>query len=64
MEEVVWKVTQPNGKVEVTGPGRGKLHFVPPLEITEKTPKSQYYSIETWNMMRTRLIELGEMESK
>lgn len=49
---------------EVGQVGTTKMPFCAPFEVTEKTPKGQLYTIETWNAMRQCLIENGLMEPK
>lgn len=62
-DEITWTVTEPDGRVTVQS-NRKKIPFVQEFEVTDKTPKNQLFTIEMWNKMRQRLLELGEMEPK
>lgn len=63
MQVITHTVTEPNGKVTKQS-SMEKLSFAAPFEINDKTPKNQLYTINKWNEMRQRLLDLGEMEPK
>lgn len=63
MNEVTWTVTEANGQVKTVGKIE-QLPYLEAFEVTDKTPKAQLVTINGWNSMRARLIELGEMKAK
>ena len=63
MSEVTWTVTAPNGEVKVTS-NRKKLKYRDAFEIKETASKGQAAGAASFNEMRQRLLDLGEMETK
>jgi hypothetical protein len=63
MNEVTWTVTEASGKSAVVT-SQPKIPFLHEIEITDKMPKGQLAFAENYNMMRKRLIELNQMESR
>jgi hypothetical protein len=63
MPDIQWTVTEASGEVKTTS-DRKKLAYRQAFEITEKTPKGQAAGASSFNEMRQRLLDLGEMESK
>lgn len=43
---------------------RPKLAYRPAFKISDKTPESQVAGAKSFNEMRQRLLDLGEMETK
>lgn len=58
-----WTVGERSGEVKTTT-NRKKLAFRPAYSVTKDTPKNQVAPSNSFNEMRQRLLDIGEMESK
>lgn len=56
-----WTVGERSGDVKTN---RKKLTYRPAFKVTKDTPETQVAGANSFNEMRERLLELGEMESK
>lgn len=55
---------QPKQRSIPNDAGRAQLAYREAFEFNDKTPKAQLVTIESFNEMRLRLLELGEMKQK
>lgn len=62
-EEIVWTVTEPNGTVTTSKPREKVPHYIE-VKITKTMDDNTKAWYEKFNIMRNRLFEIGEMESK
>lgn len=58
-----WTVGERSGEVKKTS-GKPKIEHYPAYAIDEKTAKGQVLGAQRFNIMRQRLLDVGEMESK
>lgn len=61
--EMVYDGDQPKRALKVDA-GRKQLVYREAFKFDEKTPKAQLVTIESFNEMRQRLLDTGEMASK
>lgn len=61
--EMIYDGDQPE-RVIKNDAGRKQLPYVEAFKFDDKTPKGQLATINGWNAMRQRLLEIGEMENK
>lgn len=61
--EIQWTVTERSGETKKTS-SKPKLAYRPAFKVSDKTPESQVAGANSFNEMRQRLLDLGEMESK
>lgn len=62
-QEITWTVTEPSGKVITTKTTEKIPHYIE-VKITKTMDDNTKAWYEKFNIMRNRLLELGEMESK
>jgi hypothetical protein len=55
---------QPKQRSVPNDAGRAQLAYRAAFEIKDNTPKAQLVTIESFNEMRQRLLDTGEMKSK
>lgn len=63
METVTWTVTEPTGEVKKVS-GLEPIPYLGELKAAKDTAKEQKAFVDGWNVMRERLLLLGEMKSK